>query len=122
METKDEINGVYEIIGNAFRLKLPDGEYYYNKLDTIKALVNGQLINPETKKRQYRVRACYGGNVDDKKEAKPTEAPATIEAPAPVPQTTDIVTSTKFRNKTTGEIVTQFDILDVGNFEKVETA
>lgn len=26
----------------------------------------------------------------------------------------------KFRNKTTGEIVTQFSILDIANFEEIE--
>ena len=30
------------------------------------------------------------------------------------------VTSQKFRNKTTGEVVTQFNLRDIGNFEKVE--
>jgi len=30
------------------------------------------------------------------------------------------ITQKKFRNKTTGEIVTQFSILDINNFEEVK--
>ncbi len=31
-----------------------------------------------------------------------------------------MITSKKFRNKKTGEIVTQFDILEIADFEEVE--
>jgi len=30
------------------------------------------------------------------------------------------ITQQKFRNKTTGEIVTQFSLMDINNFEKVD--
>ncbi len=60
-ENQDQENntdGKYEIIGNSFRFKMPDGTYFYNRLDTIRAFVNGQITSQKTGKPLHYLRAC----------------------------------------------------------------
>lgn len=53
-------DAMLEIRGNAFRFVLPSGEYWYNRLGTVQALVNGRLVNPDTHKVQKMLRSVKG--------------------------------------------------------------
>ena len=53
-------DALIELRGSAMRFVLPNGDYYYNRRETVKALLNGELINPISHKPQTMLRSVKG--------------------------------------------------------------
>lgn len=53
-------DAMLEIRGNALRFVLPSGEYFYNRLSTVRLFVAGQLFSPVTGKPQKMLRSVKG--------------------------------------------------------------
>ena len=49
----------YEVRGSAIRIIVPGGHYWYNRVDTLQALLEGRIVKEG--KVQRDLRACYGG-------------------------------------------------------------